>query len=228
MKLIKDITQLFLPKRCLHCHTIVNQNSSFLCVDCDLELEQTSFSKMADNPVKKLFWGRVDLVNATSLYFYHKDAPIQTLLKELKYKGLNSFGAYAAETMILELQTSPIFKNIDCVIPVPLHPKKEKQRGYNQIALFGTTLAEYYKVPFFKDGLLRKQNNASQTKQNKDERYNSVQGTFVANNSYSLNKQHVLIVDDVITTGATLISCCEALQKEHPIRISIITIACVI
>lgn len=225
---MKDVVQLFLPKRCLHCNSIINQNTLFLCLDCDLHLEQTLFSHVDDNPVKSLFWGRVDVVHATSLYFYHKNTPIQTLLKELKYRGLTSFGGFAAELLLQELQSSPFFKTIDGVVPVPLHHTKEDLRGYNQIELFGTTLAKYYEVPFLKDVLVRQENNQSQTKQNKEERYKSVQHAFVAKEGYNLNDQHLLLVDDVLTTGATLISCCRAIQKAHRVKISVITIACVI
>lgn len=228
MKFIKDVAHLFLPNRCLHCKAVISNKASFLCLDCDMSLELTHFTQVDNNPVKSLFFGSVNVVNATSVYFYQKNAPIQTMLKELKYRGLTSFGLYAAKILITDLKTSPYFKSIDCVVPVPLHPKKEKQRGYNQIELFGTTLAGYLGVEFKKEVIVRKENNQSQTKQNKDQRYNSVKNSFEAKKQNKLNNKHILLVDDVLTTGATLISCCKAIQKEYNVRISIITIACVI
>ncbi|MDO6801223.1 phosphoribosyltransferase family protein [Wenyingzhuangia sp. 1_MG-2023] len=225
MNLLKDVKLLFLPNRCLHCKTIINENVSFLCLDCSLKLEYAHYTQTDDNPIKKIFWGRINLINATTLYIYQKNSPIQSLLKELKYKGLTSFGTYAAKAIISEIDQSPFFNTIDYVIPIPLHPKKERKRGYNQVELFGTTLANYFQVPFVKDALIKTDNNQSQTKQNKDERYKSVKNSFLANKKHDFHQKHILLVDDVLTTGATLISCCKALQKEHTIKISIITIA---
>lgn len=228
MNLLKDLRDLFVPNRCLHCKTIVPDHVHFLCVDCHHQLEYTSFISYPQNPLEKLFLGKVDITEAASLYFYQKNTPIQTLLKSLKYNGLQNFGVYAAEAIVNELGTTNRFKDIDIVIPVPLHPKKEKKRGYNQVDLFAKIIAKNIEAKYLKDGLLKTQNNKSQTKQNKEERHKSVENLFKPNPNHDLNQQHILVVDDVLTTGATLVSCIKAIKELNNVNISIITIACVI
>lgn len=228
MNLLKDLRDLFAPNRCLHCKAIIPQNISFLCIDCHHQLEFTGFIGYANNPLEKLFLGKTEVIEAGSLYFYQKNSPIQTLLKALKYQGLETFGAYAAKAICNELKTTTRFKNIDIVIPIPLHPKKEKSRGYNQVDEFAKIIAKNLHADYIKDGLIKTENNKSQTKQNKEERHKSVQNSFKVNTNYLFNQKNILLIDDVLTTGATLISCTKALKKLNNVNISIITIACVV
>lgn len=228
MNLLKDLRELFSPNRCLHCKEIITRNQHFTCLNCLLQLENTHFINFRNNPLEQLFWGKVKIEEATSLYFYAKKSPIQTLLKELKYNHLESFGHSSALSIIEELKSSTRFKNIDLVVPVPLHPYKEKKRGYNQIEIFGKTIANYLQVPYEKEVIIKKENTQSQTKQNKEERFKSVESSFMLNLEFNLNHQNIIIVDDVLTTGATLISCVKELQKDRNVKISIITIACVV
>ncbi|NIJ44122.1 ComF family protein [Wenyingzhuangia heitensis] len=228
MNLLKNLRDLFVPYRCLHCKTITHKNQKFLCLPCSLQLSHTNFTNYNNNPLEKLFWGRVEIHQASSLYFYYKDSPIQTLLKSLKYRGLQNFGTDAAKTLIHELQNTSRFSNIDLVIPVPLHPKKKKLRGYNQVETFGKTIAKSLNATYIPDGLLKIVHNKSQTKQSKEERHNSVKHIFKANPKHNLNYLNVLIVDDVLTTGATLLACINTLKKAYNVNISIITIACVV
>ncbi|GGF62257.1 amidophosphoribosyltransferase [Wenyingzhuangia marina] len=197
-------------------------------MDCHHQLEFTDFINYQNNPLEKLFLGKVEIIDAGALYFYQKDSPIQTLLKALKYHGLQDFGKHSAEAIVDELKTSSRFKNIDIVIPVPLHPKKQKKRGYNQVDLFAKNIAKNIQAKYVKDGLIKTENNKSQTKQNKEERHKSVQNLFKANPKYHFNQQNILLIDDVLTTGATLISCVKALKELNNVKISIITIACVV
>lgn len=228
MNLMKDLRDIFMPKRCLHCKTIIPKHISYLCNDCHQQLEFTSFLDYVNNPLEKIFYGKVDVIQAASLYYYKKNTPIQTLLKSLKYSGLQEFGRHSAESICEELKQVNRFKNIDIVIPVPLHPEKEKKRGYNQIDFFAKTISKQLKANYLKNGLIKTQNNRSQTKQNKEERHLSVQNLFKTNTSHNVENKHILLVDDVLTTGATLISCIRALEKLNNVNISIITIACVI
>lgn len=228
MNLLKDLRGVFIPDRCYHCCAIINNNLSFLCIDCSLQLEQTQFINFKDNPLEKLFWGKVTIHQAASLYFYYKQSPIQSLLKELKYKNLQEFGEQSAKAIINDLQNSHRFKNIDLVIPVPLHVKKEKERGYNQVEVFGNQIAKHLDVPFCKDLLIKTKHNKSQTNQTKEERHKSVQNIFSLNPKHNLTSKNILIVDDVLTTGATLISCSKTIKDKHNVNIFIITIACVV
>ncbi len=228
MNLLKDFRDLFIPYRCLHCKTVISQNHQFLCAFCYLKLEQTHFLNYKDNPLEKLFWGHVEIHQATALYFYRKKSPIQTLLKELKYNSLTSFGLHAAKTIISEIKMYHSFNHVDIVTIIPLHPKKEKKRGYNQVELFANTIANYLQKPFYKDLIIKKENTKSQTIHNKEIRFKNVKNTFEKNANYKLNNKHVLLIDDVLTTGATLISCCKTLKNTSNVNISIITIACVV
>ncbi|MDO3693814.1 phosphoribosyltransferase family protein [Wenyingzhuangia sp. chi5] len=228
MNPLKDLRDLFVPYRCLHCKSIIPQKNSFLCVECHQQLEFTNFINYQNNPLEKLFLGKVVIVDAAALYFYQKNSPIQTLLKALKYHGLQDFGQYAAKAIVDELEISLRFKNIDIVIPVPLHPKKEKKRGYNQVDVLAKSIAKNIQAKYVKDGLIKTENNKSQTKQNKEERHKSVQSLFKANPKHSFHQKNILLIDDVLTTGATLISCAKALRELNNVKISIITIACVV
>lgn len=228
MNLLKDLRDLFIPNRCLHCKSIIPRHTLFLCIDCQHQLEFTSFINYPNNPLEKLFLGKVEIKEAASLYFYQKNSPIQTLLKALKYQNLEDIGHYAATAIIEELKTSSRFKNIDFVIPVPLHPKKEKKRGYNQVSLLAKTIAESIGAKYVKDGLIKTINNKSQTTQNKEHRYKSVENLFKLNPNYNFHHHNILLVDDVLTTGATLISCIKELKSLKNVNISIITIACVV
>ncbi|MGY5352427.1 ComF family protein [Wenyingzhuangia sp. IMCC45533] len=228
MNLLKDMRDLFVPYRCTHCKEIVNQNKVFLCASCFLELEETSFTNYRNNPLEKLFWGHVDIVKASSIYFYHKNSPIQTLLKSLKYGGLESFGLFAAKNIISNPEFDTFSADIDCITIIPLHPKKQKKRGYNQVEVFGKKIADYTNKPFYKDLLLKIKNTKSQTTQNKELRIENVKNSFTVNPKYNLKNQNILLIDDVLTTGATLISCSKALNKSFDVNISIITIACVV
>ncbi len=228
MEFLKNIRDVFVPKRCLHCFAIIPKHQIFLCTPCFLELELTDFLHYRNNPLEKLFLGQVEIEFATAIYFYRKDSPIQTLLKNLKYQGLQSFGLFAANNLINNLKTTHYFKNVDLVTIVPLHPKKEKKRGYNQMELFGKTIANSLQKPFYKDLLLKESHTISQTSKGKESRYKSVKNSFATNSTYLLHKKHILLIDDVATTGATLLACCRTLKQTFHANISIITIACVV
>ncbi len=227
MILLKDIIYLFFPNRCLHCKKIILPKQNYLCLDCSLNIEQVEFLSYTNNNVQQKFRGRIAIEQAIALFVYQKNSPAQTLLRTLKYKGIEKIGEYAAHSILPKLANSSFFYGIDAVVPIPLHPKKEQKRGYNQIALFGTTLANYFKVDFIKDGLIKIDNNKSQTTNTKDERFYNVQNAYKINPKYTFDHQHIVLVDDVITTGATLTACCQVLKKAFNVKISVITIACV-
>lgn len=228
MNLAKDVIALFFPDRCLHCKKIISRNQQYICNTCFLTLENTGFIDYINNPLEQLFIGRVQVEQAASLYFYQKETAIQTLLKALKYQNLEVFGKSTATHVIQELTHTHRFNNIDVIIPVPLHSKKEIKRGYNQVELFGKTIANYLKIPFVKNALIRKKNNDTQTQQTKEERFKNVQDNFVWNNEIDFHYKNILIVDDVLTTGATLMACAKEIKKNHSCKIYIITIACVV
>jgi len=228
MNLLKDLRNLFIPNRCLHCLEITSEKTLFLCHLCFLSLEQTNFINQKNNALEKLFWGQVNLTEVGALYYYHKKSPIQTLIKSLKYKGLQNIAYQAGLLASQQILNSKRFNHIDIVTIVPLHPKKETKRGYNQVELFGKVIAQQLNIPYHKDLIIKKTNNKSQTTLNKEKRFKSVEHLYSINNEFSIQNKNILLLDDVLTTGATLISCAKVLKKEHKINISILTIACVV
>ncbi len=225
MNFLKDLRDLFIPYRCIHCQKIITKQLLSLCLNCSLEIEFNNTLLYPNNVIEKIFWGRTPIVNAASLVNYYKKTAIQSVIQALKYQHQKELGHYFANCIIAKLENTSRFKNIDLVIPVPLHPKKEKQRGYNQIEDFGKTLATYLKVPFYKDVLFKKDNQNSQTIKNREARFKNIQNSFGINLMYNLENKHILIVDDIVTTGATLISCANTLHSIPNLNISIITIA---
>lgn len=225
MTLAKDLRDLFVPNRCLHCKCIIPNQRLFLCLPCDHQLEFTSYFEEHNNPLEKIFYGKVDVSSAASLYFYYKKTPIQTLIKSLKYFDLQTFGEFSGKSVLNELKKTKRFKDIDIVIPVPLHPKKEKERGYNQVEVFAKVIAENIKAKYLKDALIKIKYSKSQTSLNQEDRNSNVSNLFTANPQYNFNQKHVLIVDDILTTGATMISCIKAIKALNNVNISLITIA---
>lgn len=228
MDLLKDLRDLFIPKRCLHCKQIIPKHFDYLCSNCNISLEHMNSIGIPNNPVEKILWGKADIEMAASVYFYKKNTPIQSLLKALKYHNHQEVGLKTALLAIEKLKQTKRFKNIDLVTIIPLHPEKEHKRGYNQVELFGQTIATYLKCEFRKDVFVKKYNHKSQTIFNKEERFKGVADMFLINSKYELKNIHILILDDVLTTGATLLSCSNLFKKESKIKTSIITMACVV
>ena len=175
--------------------------------------------------INKVFYGRVQLEAATALFYFHKKGRVQRLLHNLKYKGKEELGRVFGNWLGAELQESSYFNAIDVVIPVPIHPTKLKQRGYNQVALFAQQLAYVLKASYVDDVLLKSINTKTQVLQSKEARYQSVAHSFRAKNLTAINDKHVLLVDDIITTGATIEACALVLSPANKCRLSVATIA---
>ena len=225
MNFLKDILHLFYPDVCISCTDHLTTNEHLVCLNCRLDLPLTHFSFEKNNLVEKTFYGRIPVENATVLFYFLKKGKIQQLIHQLKYKNKQEVGTFIGNWLGDEMNESNRFNNIDCIIPVPLHPKKQKKRGYNQVTTFGESLSKSLHIPFIETVLLRKSFTNTQTKKQRFDRWKNVSELFYVNNPEILNNKHILLIDDVITTGATLEACYKALKTVENLKISIACMA---
>ena len=223
----KEIKESFLhllfPHVCSGCGSDLLSEVSTLCMRCIDAMPETNFEIHPDNPVEKKFWGRLPLAGATAQYYFTKESLIQNLMHQVKYKGNKNLGLQLGRMMGNSLKRSGRF-NADAMIPLPLFPAKEKRRGYNQATVLCDGMAEYLDIPVLKDVILRPQYTETQTKKGRIERWLNVEGKFVLAKPQAINGKHLLLVDDVVTTGATLEACGIELMKAENIRLSLATL----
>lgn len=220
-----DFINLFYPKVCQICETTLLKNQNIICARCLHNLPLTHYYLHNDNPVKKVFYGRVAIENATSLFLFNKKGNVQKLIHQLKYKGNREIGEFLGKWMGAELAGAPGCKNIQVVIPVPLHKKKLRSRGFNQVEDFGKEIAMALKVPYTDQVLLKTSFSTTQTIKARLSRWGNIEETFVLANPEEIEGKHVLLVDDLITTGATLEACANAVKLAGGVKISIATMA---
>lgn len=216
---------LLFPPLCMACNQVLKGQEQVLCLSCRTDLPYTQFHLQEDNIVAKRFWGRVEIAHATALFHFTKGGKVQQLIHHLKYEDRPDAGIYAGELLGRQLQESHSFGPIDLILPVPLHPKKQRKRGYNQSAAFGQGISKVLKVPLRDDILRRAVFTESQTHKNRDERWQNVKDVFELADADSIENKHILLVDDVVTTGATLEACAIKLLEAKDVRVSIATIA---
>ena len=220
-----DLINLFYPKDCAICEEILTKNEHVICIKCLHELPVSNYHLHNDNPVAKVFYGRINLESATSLLLFHKKSNVQTLIHQLKYRGRKEIGGYLGIWTGNTLASVDNFKNIDIIIPVPLHKKKLKSRGYNQVEDFGKEIANVISAEYIDNVLLKTSFTATQTLKSRLARWNNIEETFVVQNPELLKNKHVLLVDDLITTGATIEACANILADIPGIKISVVSMA---
>ena len=209
-----DFINLFFPKLCMGCMGVLIPSEKNICVHCQLQLPFTYFHLQENNPVKEKFKTRLNIRQATALCYFQENSIIEKLLYQLKYRGQKQLGAYFGTLLGKELKSSINYQTIDAIIAVPLHQKRQRKRGYNQVSLFGKTIAHYLGVPYIEDALVRTQNTKQLTKNYYADREKILENAFCLNLKDSAPK-HWLLVDDIITTGATL-NFCGRLILENP------------
>lgn len=197
-----------------------------VCLKCRYLLPRTGYETFPDNPLSQTFIGRVNFHAVTACFFFSKQGKVQHLIHELKYKGNKDAGVFLGQQLGESIKDAPLFQGIDYLIPVPLHPKRQRKRGYNQSEMIANGISETTGIPVATQFLIRSVNTATQTRKSKDERYENVKDIFELHHAEELVGKNVLIIDDVLTTGATLESCAHQLEKVPGIIISAATAAC--
>ena len=225
MKLLKDLFYLFYPNICANCSEQLLQNEKVICIFCRHDLPLTNFQSYTKNKVSRIFSGRITIEKAYSLLFLRKQGITKNLIHDLKYKGNEEVGVFFGNWIGEIVAKNKEFSTVDFIVPVPIHAKKKKIRGYNQVTKFGECLSMHLKVPLNEDVLIRQSATKTQTLKSRFERFNDLESKFLARNASVFIEKHILIIDDVITTGATLEACAKELLKTPGVKISILTMS---
>lgn len=225
MYLLRDLFYLFYPKTCVCCDEQLVKNEFEICLKCRFELPITNFTDEINNKIEQTFYGRFKLEFATALIYYSTKGISQKLIYQLKYKNKQNVGKLLGKWLGDELLNCTRLQSVDYIVPVPLHPKKFRSRGYNQLTTFGTSISEILGASYIDSVLLKKFVNETQTLMHRFERWKNVNEIFYLNDKDLFKQKHVLLIDDLITTGATLEACAIKLLETKSIKISIATMA---
>jgi Predicted amidophosphoribosyltransferases len=220
-----DFISLLFPRLCYACGNQLIRNESLICTECFVVIPRTNYHLVEDNPVAQLFWGRCLIDKAAAFSYYHKGSRIRMLIHNLKYKGIREIGYELGRIYGLSLKESGFTNDIDMIIPVPLHPMKERIRGFNQSETISMGIADVTRLPVDIKSLARILVSATQTKRSRYERWTNVEGIFQVIDSETIMGKHVLLVDDVITTGSTIESCTNELLKIEGVKVSVVALA---
>ncbi|MGC4037869.1 MAG: phosphoribosyltransferase family protein [Chitinophagaceae bacterium] len=218
---IKDSFLHFLfPHVCEGCGSDLLNKESSLCLHCLTELPATGFAMHPGNPVEKIFWGRMNLHSAAAAYYFSKESLIQELTHKFKYKGDKELGLQLGRLLGKYLALSGRF-NADALVPLPLFADKERKRGYNQATILCEGVSEVLKIPVLKNIIIRPRHTETQTRKGRLERWENIEGKFISRDEQRIQNKHLLLIDDVITTGATLEACGSELLKANNVKLSI-------
>lgn len=220
-----DFISLLFPRLCYACGNHLLRNENLICTECYVVIPRTNYHKLEDNPVAQLFWGRCMIEKAAAFSYYNKGSRIRNLIHYLKYKGVREIGYELGRIYGLSLKASGFTDDIDLIIPVPLHPSKKRIRGFNQSETISMGIADVAHLPLDVKSLARTIVSVTQTKRSRYERWTNVEGIFQVVDPLAISGKHILLVDDVITTGSTIESCTNALLKFEGVKVSVVALA---
>ncbi|MBC7525550.1 MAG: ComF family protein [Flavobacterium sp.] len=223
--MINDLINLFFPKACAGCDSFLQSTEMVICTQCRHDIPLTNHHKTENNEATSKFYGRIPVEFAGALFHFQKKGIVQELIHKLKYKGHQEIGEFIGNWYGEELKDNEILKSVDLIIPVPLHRKRLKKRGYNQVTEFGKALAKTIEANFDETILIRNIYTQTQVKKNLVDRTSVIQNVFGTNYSEKHYNKHFLLIDDVLTTGATLEACGSELMKIPGAKISIVCMA---
>ena len=223
MKWISDLIDLIFPRHCCVCGETLSRQERDICLNCLYTLPKIEPHHKKE--IEQIFWGKIDIERAASFMYYRKGSPYNALMHKLKYKDAPEVGTRLAEMAAKELMDCGFFNGITRIVPLPLSKKKLRKRGYNQSEYIAMGLSDITGISVDNSLVKRDIANETQTHKNRDERWENVKDIFSVNGNFSLEDEHVLLVDDILTTGATICSCAATLQKECGCKISIFTLA---
>ena len=225
LTLVKDaLLHLFYPHVCAGCGTDVLPAGSNICVQCIHNLPFSGFERTNDNPVEKILSGRVRFNKAAALLYFTKHSALQNIMHEFKYKGNKDLGHQLGLIMGARLLESGRFRHLEALIPLPLHESRERKRGYNQAEILCNGIAEILDLPVVTHAVKRISATETQTRKNRIERWQNMEGKFMLSDESEVTNKQILLVDDVITTGATLEACAVALSEAKGTGINIATL----
>ena len=219
------LVNLFFPKSCAGCHAILLSDEKVICTQCRHEIPLTNHHKIEENEIFQKLYGRIPLEFGAALFYFHKKGIVQEMMHQLKYKGNQEIGTIVGDWYASELKDLEPMKNIDYIIPVPLHRRRFRERGYNQVATFGKALAQNLNIPYEESILQRKLYTKTQTKKSLLGRADINKTIFDVTFSENHHSKHFLLIDDVMTTGSTLEACSRELLKIPNAKISIVCMA---
>ncbi len=223
--IVRNIKGLVYPDLCMFCHRDMPMEGHPFCLRCKVYLPLTDHFDNSENEVLKHLWGRIIVQHAAALFYFDSRGRVKEMMHRLKYKGYRSIAIEVGKMAGSAYLTSNLFHKPDVIIPVPQHKSRHRSRGYNQSAIFGEAVSEVIGVPMREDLLIKTSTTPSQTKKSRIERVENVLGTIEVVSINELVNQHVLIVDDVITTGATIESCAKAMEKIPGLKVSVLLMA---
>ena len=227
MALLKEIKEsvlhLLFPHVCTGCSSDLLSKDSVLCMRCVEAMPETQFELHTGNPAEKIFWGRLPITTASAQFYFTKESLMQHLMHQLKYKGNKELGIQLGRIMGEQLKKSGKFQ-VDALIPLPLFPAKERKRGYNQATLLCQGMAGAMQVPVLDNVITRPQHTETQTQKGRIERWKNMEGKFVLTDRTAIQNKNILLVDDVVTTGATLEACGNELLQAENVKLSIATL----
>lgn len=219
------LVHVFYPSLCYGCNNELIQGDQYICLQCQTEMGCTYFESIRDNPVEKLFWGRADIQCAASTFYYIDKTPLQQIVHHIKYRQEKELGIHMGE--IMGIHGTEFFTEFETelCIPMPLHPKKEYKRGYNQASLLCEGIFKQTGIPYNEKALVRNENTRTQTKKSRIERWKNVASVFDVIEPSIINDKHVVVVDDVITTGASTEACVNMLLQHGAKTVGIYSLA---
>lgn len=223
--MLKNLMKLFFPKVCLACSTIITAKENKICLTCRHELPLTNHLLSIENEAFKKFYGRIPVVHCSSMLYYQKNNSVQSLIHNLKFKNHQEIGTLLGNWYVSDLKEIAVLKTVDFVIPVPIHKKRMKTRTYNQVTTFCESIAKGLNIELKTDLVTREIYAVSQSKKTLLNRNNVTENTFESHFSEHDYNKHFLLIDDVLTTGATLEACAKSILKIPGAKISMITIA---
>jgi len=223
--MFESLINLFFPKVCSGCSSFLVSNENVICTVCRHDLPLTNHHLNSENDAFKKFYGRIPVIHTSALFYFHKKGIVQELIHNLKYKGHEEIGGILGEWYAEDLKNIDLLKSVDEIIPVPLHPKKLKERGYNQVTAFGEALSSSLNIDYNDSLLIRNVYSKTQSKKNLLGRTEGIETIFDVSFTEKDHNKHFLLIDDVITTGSTLEACSRALLKIPGAKISVVCMA---
>jgi ComF family protein len=222
---LNDLLHLFFPHLCIGCQKDILNNEDVLCAECTSKLPETGFFDKKENPVEKIFYGRLPVEHAASAFYFNKGSVIQHAIVQLKYKNNLQAGYYLGKLLGKKLADSKRFCEVDIIIPLSLNDKKLFKRGYNQSAVIVNGITSVWNKSVVENAVERILFTETQTHKNRISRWETMEGVFKVSQPEQIENKHVLLVDDIVTTGATLEACGEVILKVPGVKLSIATVA---